>query len=321
MQIKKAVITAAARGERLYPVADTIQKSMLPVLDTDGINKPIIQIIAEEAFSSGIEEICVICAPGDAERYVESFQSLHATLLKAYKYSEWAQVQAASIKNLLDRICFKVQENPLGYGHAVFQAREFVNNEPFLLLLGDYLYVSHNPAKRCAQQLIELANREDCSVSAVNPTMEHLINKYGTLTGKTILNYNGVYQIERIIEKPCVSQAELELQTPGLRAGYYLCFFGMHVFKPVIFDLLDDSINNTPAGENIMLTPILEKLAKTEKYLAVEMKGNRYDTSKKLGLMQAQLAMGLAGNVKEEVLSSIIQIMAESDKRTGSSSL
>ena len=80
MKIKKAVITAAARGERLYPVADTIQKAMLPVIDIDGLHKPVIQIIAEEAFSSGIEEICIICAPGDGDRYINGFKSLRDNL-------------------------------------------------------------------------------------------------------------------------------------------------------------------------------------------------------------------------------------------------
>jgi UTP--glucose-1-phosphate uridylyltransferase len=315
MNIKKAVITAAARGERLYPVADTVQKAMLPMVDIDGINKPIIQIIAEEAFSSGVEEITIICAPGDEGRYIESFQALHSTLLKAYKNSEWAQLQANNIKNLLDRLSFTVQEESLGYGHAVYQARQFVNNEPFLLLLGDYLYVSDIREKRCAQQLIELAGREDCSVSAVNPTIEHLIGKYGTLTGRSLLAYNDVYQIEKIIEKPSVSQAELELQTPGLRAGYYLCFFGMHVFKPSLFDLLNESIESKKQGEITLLTPVLEQFAKTDKYLALEMKGNRFDTSKKLGLMEAQIALSLAGNLKEEVLSTIIQLLAEAGKR------
>jgi UTP--glucose-1-phosphate uridylyltransferase len=314
MNIKKAVITAAARGERLYPVADTVQKAMLPIIDMDGINKPIIQIIAEEAISSGIEEICIICAPGDEEKYIEGFLSLHSTLLKAYKNSDWAQTQAANIKNLLDRLSFTVQNESLGYGHAVYQAKEFVNNEPFILLLGDYLYVSAHKEKRCAQQLIELAVREDCSVSAVNPTIEHLINKYGTLTGRSLLTYNDVYQIERIIEKPSVSQAELELQTPGLRAGYYLCFFGMHVFKPSLFDLLSESVEKHK-NDIMLLTPVLEKLAQMDKYLALEIKGNRFDTSKKLGLMEAQIALGLSGNLREEVLSTIIQILAESGKR------
>jgi UTP--glucose-1-phosphate uridylyltransferase len=317
MNIKRAVITAAARGERLYPVSDTVQKAMLPILDIDGINKPIIQIIAEEAFSSGIEELCIVCAPGDENRYIESFRSLQSTLLKAYKHSDWAQLQAASIKNILERISFKVQDKPNGYGHAVYQAKQFVQNEPFLLLLGDYLYVSDIKNKRCAQQLIELAIKEDCSASAVNPTIEHQISKYGTVTGKAILNFNGVYQIEKIIEKPSVSLAELELQTPGLRAGYYLCFFGMHVFKPALFDFLEAAINDNLKGEEpVQLTPSQQKLASTDKYLALEMKGTRYDTSKKLGLMQAQLALGMAGKLKDEVLSSIIQILAESGKRT-----
>jgi len=312
MIIKKAVITAASRGERLYPVADTVHKAMLPMVDIDGINKPIIQIIAEEAIQSGIEEIGLICAPGDEKRYIESFQALQATLLKAFK-SDWAQVQASNIKNLLERISFIVQTEQRGYGHAVYQAKEFVNDEPFLLLLGDYLYVSDIEGKRCAHQLIELANREDCSVSAVNPTIEHMIGKYGTLTGKAVLNYKGVYEIEKIIEKPSVSLAELELQTPGLRAGYYLCFFGMHVFKPSIFELLRNAGSDAGSGY-ILLTPVLEQLAQTDKYLALEMKGNRFDTTKKLGLMEAQVALGLAGSMRDEVLSSIIQILAESGK-------
>jgi len=316
MNIKKAIITAAARGERLYPVSDTVQKAMLPIIDADGINKPIIQIIAEEAFSSGIEEICIICAPGDEKRYVENFQSLHSTLLKAFKQHEWAQIQAAGIKNLLERISFKIQDNPRGYGDAVYLAKEFVKDEPFLLLLGDYLYVSDNKGKRCAQQLLELAKIEDCSVSAVNPTIEHQISKYGTLTGKSILKYAGVYEIEKIIEKPSVSQAELELQTSGLRAGYYLCFFGMHVFKPVIFEYLKKTIDSKKnSNETILLIPSQQELAESDKYLALEMKGARYDTSKKLGLMQAQIALGLAGCLKNEVLSTIIHILAESEMR------
>lgn len=312
MIVKKAVITAAARGERLYPVADTVQKAMLPMVDIDGINKPVIQIIAEEAIQSGIEEICVICAPGDESKYIESFKSLQNTLSRSFK-SDWAQFQASSIKDLLDRMTFVVQQEPRGYGHAVYQAREFVNNEPFLLLLGDYLYVSYEKGKRCAQQLLELAQREECSVSAVNPTIEHMVSKYGTLTGKALLNYKGVYQIEKIIEKPSISLAELELQTPGLRAGYYLCFFGMHVFKPFLFELLSDRCSSEFSGP-VLLTPVLETLAQNDKYLALEMIGNRFDTSKKLGLLEAQLALGLSGCTRDEVQSSIIQILAESGK-------
>ncbi len=313
MRIKKAVITAAARGERLYPVADTIQKAMLPVIDTDGLYKPAIQIIAEEAFGSGIEEICIVCAPGDPDLYVSAFTSLRDNLLKSYKNVDWAQQQAEKINFLLGRTYFAVQKEALGYGHAVHCARYFVSNEPFLLLLGDYLYVSALKAKRCATQLIELAVQEDCPVSAVTSIIEHQISRYGTLTGKHIYEKPGVYQIEKIIEKPSLSIAELELHTQGQRAGYYLCLFGMHVFTPQIFELLQKHTNKN--STNIMLTPVLQELAETGKYLALEVKGNRYDLSKKHGLLRVQIALGLAGEARDETLTTLVESLAEAQGR------
>ena len=263
MKIKKAVITAAARGERLYPVSDTIQKAMLPVIDIDGSHKPVIQIIAEEAFSSGIEEICIICAPGDGQRYINAFTSLRDNLTRSFANVDWAKAQANKINHLLDNVKFVEQKEPLGYGHAVYCAKDFINNEPFLLLLGDYLYISNVAQKRCAAQLIELASSEECSVSAVNPTIEHQITRYGTLTGKQLPHQPGDYQIDKIIEKPSLSVAELELQTQGLRVGYYLCFFGMHVFTPLVFDLLEKQIKQNPT--HVLLTPALQELAQSEK--------------------------------------------------------
>lgn len=313
MKIKKAVITAAARGERLYPVSDTIQKAMLPVIDTDGLHKPVIQIIAEEAFSSGIEEICIICAPGDETRYINAFNSLKDNLSNSFKGVDWAKTEAEKINFLLGHIQFVEQAEPLGYGHAVYCAREFVGNEPFLLLLGDYLYVSNLLQKRCAQQLIDLALQEQCSVSAVNPTIEHQITRYGTLTGKQLANQPGVYQIEKIIEKPSLSVAELELQTPGLRVGYYLCFFGMHVFTPVVFDLLKKQLEQNKT--NVLLTPALQELAQAEKYIALEMKGSRYDLSRRMGYVRAQVALGLAGEAHNETLTTLVDLLAEANGR------
>ncbi|MDQ6814953.1 MAG: sugar phosphate nucleotidyltransferase [Bacteroidota bacterium] len=313
MKIKKAVITAAARGERLYPVADTIQKAMLPVIDIDGLHKPVIQIIAEEAFSSGIEEICIICAPGDGARYINAFNSLKDNLNNSFKRVDWAKMEAEKIDFLLSHIQFKEQGEALGYGHAVYCAEEFAANEPFLLLLGDYLYVSNLLKRRCAQQLIDLAVQEQCSVSAVNPTIEHQITRYGTLTGKQLASQPGVYQIEKIIEKPSLSVAELELQTPGLRVGYYLCFFGMHVFTPVVFELIEKQMDGD--NKNVLLTPALQELAQIEKYLAAEMKGSRYDLSGRHGYLRAQVALGLAGEAHNETLTTLVELLAEANGR------
>lgn len=311
MKIKRAVITAAARGERLYPVADTIQKAMLPVIDTDGLHKPVLQIICEEAFASGIEEVCIVCAPGDGERYLSAFTSLRENLLRSFQGSEWAKTQAQKLDHLASHLHFAEQQEPKGYGHAVYCAKDFTGQEPFLLLLGDYLYVSYLKNKRCAAQVVELAQQEGCAVSAVNPTIEHQIGRYGTLTGKHLASHDGVYQIEKLIEKPSLSAAELELQTPGLRAGYYLCFFGIHVLTPAIFGLLEQEMEATPS--NTPLTPALQRLATADKYLALEVKGNRYDLSRKHGLLRAQIALGLAGQAHDEILTTMVELLAEAN--------
>ena len=161
MQITRAVITAAGRGARQYPASDTVQKAMLPVVDRDGLTKPVLQIIAEEALESGIEEICVVSAPGDEAVYRDHFRNYAANLRSAFKGVEWAEEQARRLFDLEQRLRFSVQPEPQGYGHAVWCAREFVAGQPFLLLLGDHLYLSAEP-RRCARQLIDLAMAEKC---------------------------------------------------------------------------------------------------------------------------------------------------------------
>ena len=309
MQIKKAVITAAGRGVRLYPAADTVQKGMMPLVDRDGLAKPVIQIIAEEALDSGIEEICIVCAPEDEKKYLTQLRLMRENLLNTYQGVDWAREQADRLDDLINRLRFAVQEEPLGYGHAVYCARDFVGAEPFLLLLGDHLYISHIQNKRCAQQIIELAVQQECAVAAVQPTREHLIGRYGTLSGKRIPDLPGSYIIEKIIEKPSVSLAELELYTPGLRAGHYLCLFGMHVLPHRIFGMLEKKIREN--GHDTQLTPVLQELALQERYLAHELKGVRYDIGGKYGHTQAQIALGLSGTDRDDVLTHVASLLAE----------
>lgn len=310
MEIKKAVITAGGRGARLFPAANTVHKAMLPLVDRDGLAKPVIQIIAEEAIQSGIEEVCVVCAPDDEEHYRSTFLALRENLMEGFENVDWAQEQAARVDDLLRRLRFAVQEEPIGYGHAVHCAHSFVGHDPFLLLLSDHLYISHLPDRRCAQQLIDVAIEESCAVAAVHSTPEHLVPRYGTVTGKHATQRAGVYRIERIIEKPCLSVAEQELLTPGLRAGHYLCFFGMHVLTPAIFELLDDALAKAN-GRPVQLTPALQNLARREKYLALEVAGTRYDIGRKFGLLQTQLALAMAGNDRDEALRTLLELTAD----------
>ena len=312
MNVQKAVITAAGRGVRLFPVADTVQKGMLPLQDRDGLVKPVIQIIIEEALESGIEELCIVCAPGDESRYRQQMQQIRDNLLEGYSGEQWAQQQAARLEVILNKLSFAVQEEALGYGHAVYCAKDFAGDAPFLLLLGDHLYVSHLEGKRCAQQLLALAAQEQCAVAAVNPTREHLVGNYGTVSGKRVPAMPGVYTLEKIIEKPSVSLAESVLQTPGLRAGHYLCFFGMHVLTPGIFPLIEEEMAQSKrSNSSCQLTPALQALALREKYLATEVQGSRYDIGARYGLLLAQMALGLARQDRDVMLSDVVSLLAE----------
>jgi UTP--glucose-1-phosphate uridylyltransferase len=307
VQVSKAVITAAGRGARQYPAADTVQKAMLPLVDRDGLTKPVLQIIAEEALASGIEEICVVTAPGDEAVYRNHFRNYAAHLRSTYKSTDWAEEQARRFGALEQRLQFAVQPEPEGYGHAVWCARSFAGNSPFLLLLGDHLYISAEQ-RRCARQLIDLASAEICAVSAVQATREHLIHQYGTLSGRRLPERREVYSIDEIIEKPNPTLAELRLQVPGLRAGHYLCFFGMHVLTPTVFDLLDDLVRRDvrELGQ-IQLTTALNALARRERCLALETRGSRYNLCVKYGVVEAQIALALAGVDREQILALLLE--------------
>ncbi len=306
MQISKAVITAAGRGARQYPASDTVQRAMLPLVDRDGVTKPVLQIIAEEAISSGIEEICVVCAPGDEIVYRDHFRNFTANVQSA-KGIDWAAEQARRLADLEQRLRFAVQSEPQGYGHAVWCAGSFVGTEPFLLLLGDHLYISAE-SRRCARQLIDLATEEGCVVSAVQATREHLIHQYGTLSGRRLPEHPEIYVIDEIIEKPNPTQAELRLHVPGLRAGHYLCFFGMHVLTPTVFELLDDIVRRDVRElGSIQLTTALNALAQRERYLALETRGFRYNLEARFGVLEAQIALALAGSDRERVLALMLE--------------
>ena len=316
VRVTKAVITAAGRGARQYPAFDTVQKAMLPLVDHDGLTKPILQIIVEEAIESGIEEICVVVAPGDEEIFRRLLRSYAANLQSGFKGESWAEEQVRRLTDMEARLQFAVQPEPLGYGHAVWSAKAFVSDDPILLLLSDHLYIS-GEKRRCARQLIELASQEGCAVSAVQATREHLIHQYGTLTGRRLHDRPDVYVIEEIIEKPNPTLAELRLQVPGLRAGHYLCFFGMHVLTPTVFELLEDLVRrDIREGGSIQLTTALNSLAGRERYLALETRGTRHNLGVKYGVLEAQIALALDGVDRDRMLSGLLEVVMRLGQQT-----
>lgn len=280
MNISKAIITAAGKGQRTLPLQTLI--------DRDGTEKSVLSILIEEVLRAGVEEICFVVQPGDERPYLE-VAGTHA-----------------------GRLHFVHQQQRRGYGHAVYLGRDFVGNEPFLHLVGDHLYVSRTGAG-CANHLVQMAKREDCAVSAVQATRENLLPYYGVVGGQRVHERADLYRIESVIEKPTPTKAEQELIVPGLRAGHYLCFFGMHVLTPAVFDILHDCLEG--AGENgrVSLADALVELAKREKYLALQMHDLRYDIGVKYGLMTAQMALALSGQDRDFVLTRLLELLAVRD--------
>lgn len=272
MKVTKAIITAAAKSQHHLPLQILI--------DRDGAQKAALQIIIEEALSAGAHDIAVIIQPGDEDAYATA-AGPHARHLH-----------------------FIAQDHPRGYGDAVLRAKDFIRNEPFLHLVGDHLYLSLN-SRTCAQQVVQIAEAENCAVSAVQATRESQLPNYGAIGGRRMHDGNQLYQIERVIEKPTPTEAEQSLIVPGLRAGYYLCFFGIHVLTPQVMALLA-----MDSSSKMELSSALNELAQRERYLALALDGQRYDIGVRYGVWMAQLALALAGKDRADVLANMVELLA-----------
>jgi UTP--glucose-1-phosphate uridylyltransferase len=205
-------------------------------------------------------------------------------------------------------LTFVEQPQPKGYGDALHRAAEFVGSEQFVHLVSDHLYIS-GESRRCAQQLVEVASAEDCPVSAVQATRESMLPYYGTVGGRRVEGRRDLYEIENVLEKPTPTEAEQRLLVPGLRAGRYLCMFGMHVLTPHVMEILGELLADAD-GEPIVLSPALAKLATRERYLAMKLNGTRYNMGVKYGTLITQLALALNGGDREEVLTMLTELLA-----------
>lgn len=277
MKITKAVITAAGQGQRTLPLQTLI--------DQDGLEKSVLGVLVEEALRAGVEEICVVVHPGDEAPYAQVTGD-HAA-----------------------RLHFVHQPQPLGYGHAIYCARDFVGQEPFLHLVGDHLYVSRTD-KSCAQVLVQVAQAEACAVSAVQATRESQLPYYGAVGGRRVPGRQDLYRVETVLEKPTPTQAEQRLIVPGLRAGHYLCIFGIHVLTPTVLDILGRQLEAAGEQGGVTLSDAMAELAQREQYLALEKTGWRYDIGVRYGLLTAQLALALSGQDRDIVLSNLLELLA-----------
>jgi UTP--glucose-1-phosphate uridylyltransferase len=285
----------------------------LPLVDRDGLTKPLIQLIAEEALEAGISEICIVVSPGDEQRFRRYFRSMRKDLLPAFAGKEWALKESEKLSRIEKALTFVVQEKPEGYGHAVYQARAFVGDEHFLLLLGDHIYISSSD-DRCARQLLDAHHRSGAeAISAVQPTPANLLHSFGTMRGTALDASGRLFHVSAIKEKPSVEYARRHLITQGIAVGHYLCHFGMHVFPPMLFECIEQDIrDNVRAGGEIQLTTAQERMrSRLSRYYCYVVLGERYDAGVPFGLMEGQFALALAGVHRDEIMASLARLMAQ----------
>ncbi|MGT2958375.1 UTP--glucose-1-phosphate uridylyltransferase [Streptococcus bovimastitidis] len=288
-KVRKAIIPAAGLGTRFLPATKALAKEMLPIVD-----KPTIQFIVEEALKSGIEEILIVT--GKAKRSIEDHFDSNFELeynLKAKSKTELLKLvnETTSIN-----LHFIRQSHPRGLGDAVLQAKAFVGNEPFIVMLGDDLMdITDSSAVPLTKQLMDDYETTHASTIAVMKVPHSEVSNYGVIAPHS-KSVNGLYSVDTFVEKPKPEDAPSDL-----------AIIGRYLLTPEIFDLLE---NQAPgAGNEVQLTDAIDTLNKTQRVFAREFTGKRYDVGDKFGFMKTSIDYALKHEqVKDDLKDYIIQL-------------
>lgn len=285
MKVRKAVIPAAGLGTRFLPATKAMAKEMLPIID-----KPTIQFIVDEALEAGIEDILIVT--GKSKRTIEDHFDSHLDLEKyliAHGMTDLLEkVQATENLNLY----FVRQPYPKGLGHAVLQARAFVGNEPFVVMLGDDLMVDDVPLTR---QLIEVYEQTGSSNLAVMEVPQEDTANYGVIAPDGQYADN-IYKVDHFVEKPQPEDAPSNL-----------AIIGRYLLTPEIFEILAET--NPGAGNEIQLTDAIDKLNTFQNVYARQFNGKRYDVGSKFGFLEYSLDYALQHpEIQDDIQDHIIAV-------------
>ncbi len=275
LKVRRAVIPAAGFGTRLFPATKATKKELFPIIDRDGIAKPAILLIVEEALEAGIEEIVIVVQENDLEDFRSFFKS-QISIENFNKLPRQFQDYSRRILDMGRHVTFVLQTAQEGFGHAIYCTREAVGNEPFLLMLGDHLYRS-NTEKSCARQLLEAYQQHGFNMVGLRRTPEDQIANFGTVAGVWI-EQEHVLNVTEFAEKPTTDYARSNLRVPGLPEDEYLTVFGQYIIKPQIFDYLEEHIkNNVRERGEFQLTSALDRLRQEDGFQGLIMDGKRFD--------------------------------------------
>ena len=269
MSITKAVIPAAGLGTRFLPATKAQPKEMLPIVDT-----PTIQYVIEEAVEAGIEDILIITGRNKRaiEDHFDRSIELELTLDQKGKAAELKTIQQISE---LANIFYIRQKEPLGLGHAVLCAQQFIGSEPFAVMLGDDVIHAQKP---CIGQLIEAYNQKEATVLGVQQVGWENVHKYGIVDAGA--DSGKVVKVKQLVEKPVRADAKSDLAV-----------LGRYIIEPQIFPIL---ANTAPgSGGEIQLTDALNTLATKKQVWAYTFEGKRYDVGDRIGFLEATIEFAL----------------------------
>lgn len=291
-KVRKAVIPAAGFGTRFLPATKALAKEMLPIVD-----KPTIQFIVEEALKSGIEDILVVT--GKSKRSIEDHFDSNFEL--EYNLEHKGKTDLLKLVNDTTAINlhFIRQSQPRGLGDAVLQAKAFVGNEPFVVMLGDDLMdINNNNAVPLTKQLINDYETTHASTIAVMPVPHEEVSSYGVIApqGEGI---DGLYSVETFVEKPAPEDAPSDL-----------AIIGRYLLTPEIFNILETQ--EPGAGNEIQLTDAIDTLNKTQRVFARQFNGDRYDVGDKFGFMKTSIDYALQHpQIKDSMKQYLIDLGKE----------
>lgn len=288
-KIKKAVIPVAGFGTRLLPATKSQPKEMLPIVD-----KPAVQYVVEEAVQSEIEDLLFVTGRGKRaiEDYFDYAVELETELELKGKFDLLEQVRSVCEKI---KIYYVRQKMARGLGDAVYQAKDFIDGEPFAVLLADDIIDSVKPALLQMIEKFETCERSILLVMKV-PIRDSV--HYGMIQAKKISE--GFYEVEDLIEKP-----------EAIESPSNLAIVGRYILTPAIFDLI--SRTSEGKGGEIQLTDAIRGLLAKEKVYAYEFEGQRFDVGEKLGFLMANISFALKredlGKDLKEYLKKLLEIL------------
>ncbi len=285
MKVRKAVIPAAGLGTRFLPATKAMPKEMLPIID-----RPTIEFIVKEAIDSGIEDILIVTGKGKQpiENHFDSNPELEANLKEKGKSHLLKLVQETTNINLF----FIRQPHPNGLGDAVLRARDFIDNEPFVVMLGDDLMKDKVPLTK---QLIDRYDKTHASTLAVMRVPHAKTKDYGVIEPISELDH-GLYDVKSFVEKPAPKDAPSEL-----------AIIGRYLLTPEIFDLLE---TQKPGKDHeIQLTDAIDRLNATQRVFAHEFTGERFDVGNKFGYLKTAIQFGLENpEIKDDLTKYLKEV-------------